>query len=637
MLNPMNGSTKLPPDKQSEVIKYAALHVAKTSKLFELTKNDGNYTEYFKLTLAIARSGVPDAADIFVEAASIVKEADPEEKLRDFFHSCEQAENRSDGVTVGTLLHTASQCRADFSRWKQIALTSDPDVALFVPGNEEDCRELLARVVAADPRTYTLGDPTGPLVILRVPENHELPSGTQWESDLPGTTLAAAADVMKCAEKLSWMREGQRGLYRARPPRDFINDYLTQMLGEYGAQPLRGIVRLPRIDDSGEIHFISGYDPATALYHDRSPTFDVSAKPSLDQARAAVNVLSFPFSKYQFDDPAAGQALLLAAAFTAIERPFLPLAPMLVVRSPMPGTGKGRIVSALFGLAYDTKPISITWGGNSEEFEKRLGAVLLRTPAVLSIDNANGMQIKGDLLESVITEGCTDIRVLGHSKTVRVRNRSFIILTGNNPIITGDMARRALSVDILPRSADPERDRYPFDPAEIVQRRRDAFLVAAFTAMRAFRLAGMPSQGLPAVGSFDEWSRKVRDLVYYLTAYDVAEGFRRNKAEDPRRQNDAALLVALYQHFGVTPFDAAKVIAVYKQVAQCRRLPSTTTTTPSAEALYDALEEVFGRDVNSKLFGYWALRVKKAPIGGFLLGTNRNSATNANDITVQRV
>ena len=211
-------------------------------------------------------------------------------------------------------------------------------------------------------------------------------------------------------------------------------------------------------------------------------------------------------------------------------------------------------------------------------------------------------------------------------------------MTGNNPIITGDMARRALSIDIVPRSADPERERYPFDPAELVQRRRNDFLIAAFTAMRAFRLAGMPSRGLPAVGSFDEWSRKVRDLVYYLTAYDIAEGFRRNKAEDPRRRNDASLLAALYQHFGMKPFDAAKAIAVYRQVAAYRRLPLTITATPSEEALHDALEEVLGsRDVNPKLFGYWALRVKKAPNGGFLLETNLNSTTNANDITVKRV
>jgi hypothetical protein len=101
------------------------------------------------------------------------------------------------------------------------------------------------------------------------------------------------------------------------------------------------------------------------------------------------------------------------------------------------------------------------------------------------------MQIKGDLLESIITEGRADIRPLGYSKIVKMRSRSLITLTGNNPIITGDMARRALSIEIVPRSADPERDRYPFDPAEIIRRRRMDFLIAAFIAMRAFRLAGI--------------------------------------------------------------------------------------------------------------------------------------------------
>ena len=166
---------------------------------------------------------------------------------------------------------------------------------------------------------------------------------------------------------------------------------------------------------------------------------------------------------------------------------------MFVVRSSMPGTGKGLIVRGLVRLAFDTAPVFITWGGSGEEFEKRLAALLLQTPGVLGIDNANGMQIKGDLLESIITEGCADIRPLGYSKIIRVRNRSFITLTGNNPIITGDMARRTLSIDILPRSADPERDRYPFNPVELIQRRRTDFLMAAFIAMQAFRLAGMPS------------------------------------------------------------------------------------------------------------------------------------------------
>ena len=623
---------KLPPEKQSEVVKYAALHIAKNSNLFELTDNGGAYQEYFKLALAIARSEVSDAKKIFVEAASIAKNADPEERLREFFDDCKRAEPRADSITVGTLLHIASQCGADFGPWKQTA--DDLSIALYVPGKEDECRNLLNRVVAADPRTFTLGDPTGPLAILRVPGKDALPPDTKWDGDLPGTTLATPADVMQRAEQLVWKQRGggksENRIVRTHPPRAFVTDFLIQMRGQFGAPPLRGIVRVPRIDDSGNIDFVSGYDTHTGLFHDRSPVFDVPRTPSLDDARRMAEALLLPFSKYQFDDSVAGPALVLAVIFTALERPFLSTAPMGVVRSSMPATGKGKIVRGSVRLAFDTEPVFITWGGSGEEFEKRLGALLLQAPAAMTIDNANGMQIQGDLLESILTEGCADIRLLGHSEILKVRCRSLIMLTGNNPNITGDMARRALVLDIKPASADPERVRYGFDPVKLIQRNRTQLLQAAFTAMRAFRLAGMPSQGLPAVGSFDDWSRRVRDLVYWLTLYDVSEAFRRNKAEDPRRQADASLLATLHQHFGTAPIKSADVIAVHDRVAA-----SYGTSMPSERALHDALDDVLGsRGVNAKLFGYWARRVKGAHNGGFILEAQHDPARNANIITV---
>jgi putative DNA primase/helicase len=645
---------RLSSEARSNVIRHAVSHIAKASNLFQLTQHGGNYQEYFKVALAIARSGVPDAEDIFVQAALTASDADPEQKLRDFFRSCECAQPQFNSVTVGTLLHHANQCGADFSQWKRLVdaravslaiATPDnddlpaatPDVAQFVPGNEEQCRRLLDGVVAKDPRTFTLGDPAGPLTILRVPDEKTLPAATRWEGDLPGTTLATPADIMQRAERLTWMRKSEGRLVRTRPPRDFITDYLTQKRGQYGAPPLRGVVRVPHIDDSGEIRFVSGYDSQTGLFHDKSPAFDVPSKPSQDDARKAANVLTFPFSKYKFEDHKAGQALLLTAIFTAIERPFLPVAPMLVMRSSMPGTGKGLIVRSLVRLAFDTVPVIVTWGGTGEEFEKRLAALLLQVPGALSIDNANSMQVQGDLLESIITEGCADIRPLGRSEMVKVRSRSFVTLTGNNPIITGDMARRSLVLDIQPRSADPERDRYGFNPVEVIGRRRTDFLRAAFVCMRAFRLCGMPSQGLPAVGSFEEWSRKVRDLVFWLTAYDVSDAFRRNKMEDPRRQRDASLLAALHQHFGASQFKSAEAILVHQRVADSRRFLAQPKPTATERTLAEAIDDVLGaRNANAKAFGYWAMRVKGAHNGGFILDTHHDTATNAKVISVRR-
>jgi putative DNA primase/helicase len=338
-----------------------------------------------------------------------------------------------------------------------------------------------------------------------------------------------------------------------------------------------------------------------------------------------------------FDDADKGRAVLLAAVFTAIERPFLPVAPMFVVRSSMPGTGKGLIVRSLVRLAFDTVPVVVTWGSDNEEFEKRLGAVLLQAPGALNIDNANGIHIKGDLLEAILTEGSADIRPLGRSETIRVRSRSFMALTGNNPTITGDMARRALPIDILPRSVDPERDRYGFNPVEVMQRNRTKLLQAAFIAMRAFRLAGMPSSKLPAVGSFDGWSRHVRDLVYWLTGYDVSEAFHQNKEEDPRRQDDAALMAALYDKYGSKKFKSSDIFEVYSNVSNWKRLPGGSGMATADIALHDALERVLGsKGVGAKLFGYWARRVKGAHIGNFVLETQVDPATNSNLITVRR-
>jgi putative DNA primase/helicase len=584
---------------------------------------------------------VQDAENIFVEAASTAKDADTDAELRKFFQGCERAEASTNGVTVGTLFYIASECGADLSNWKHIAYNNEPNVALYVPGSEEGCRKLLDRVVAADPRTYTLGDPAGPLVILRTPKEEELPLNTQWEGDLPGTTLAMSADIMQRAEELEWRQRagGKAEKYqRTHPPRAFVGDYLVQMRGQYGARPLRGIVRVPRIDNTGDIHFISGYDTQTWLFHDKVPTFDVPLNPSLDDARRVMDLLLTPFLMYKFDDPAEGRAVLLAAIFTAIERPFLPVAPMFVVRSSMPGTGKGLIVRSLVRLAFDTVPVVVTWGGDNEEFEKRLGAVLLQAPGALSIDNANGIQIKGDLLEAILTEGSADIRPLGRSETIRVRSRSLITLTGNNPIIIGDMARRALPIDIVPRSADPERDCYRFNPVELTQRYRTNLLKAAFIAMRAFRLAGMPSSKLPAVGSFDDWSRHVRDLVYWLTGDDVSEAFHQNKAEDPRRQDDAALMAALHDNYGSKKFKSSDVFDVYSKIGNWKRKSDSSPEGTTQElALYDALEGVLGsRRVDAKAFGYWARRVKGQHLGGFILETHHDARTKTNDITVRK-
>jgi Primase C terminal 2 (PriCT-2) len=124
---------RLPPEKQSEVVKYAALHVARNSKQFELTANGGNYQEYLNLTFALARSGVAEAEDIFAEAASTARDADTDEALRSFFKKCKDAQPHTNGITVATLFYSATRSGADFSPWKRIDSVSLADFYAYMP------------------------------------------------------------------------------------------------------------------------------------------------------------------------------------------------------------------------------------------------------------------------------------------------------------------------------------------------------------------------------------------------------------------------------------------------------------------------------------------------------------------------
>ncbi len=106
----------LDAEQKSEAVRYAALHLAKNSNVFELTANGGDRQSYVRVGLSIARTGLADAEDIFVEAAGQAKDADDEQSLRDWFQSLGQAPHR--GVTVGTLLHMATSHGAEFERWQ---------------------------------------------------------------------------------------------------------------------------------------------------------------------------------------------------------------------------------------------------------------------------------------------------------------------------------------------------------------------------------------------------------------------------------------------------------------------------------------------------------------------------------------
>src|SRR5205807_6523710 len=72
----------LSPEHKDEVVDYALGVIAKNTQLLELKSDGGNNAEYYKLTVSVARSGAPNAEDIFVKHASTAKHPDTDDALR---------------------------------------------------------------------------------------------------------------------------------------------------------------------------------------------------------------------------------------------------------------------------------------------------------------------------------------------------------------------------------------------------------------------------------------------------------------------------------------------------------------------------------------------------------------------------
>ena len=554
----------------------------------------------------------------------------------------------------------------------------------YVPGNEAACRTALDNVVAADLSTFTSGDI---LTILRVPDQ-EKPGLERWGGDLPGTTLALPADIIERAERMAWMApaggKGDLRWKRCKPPRDFCTDYITQRRGRYAARQLVGIARVPFIRDNGTIRVEPGYDPETGIFVDRAPMLIVPDFPTLDDARAALQRAMKPFAYYVFEDPENGPLQVLAANLTALQRPYMKTAPMFVVNGVQAGTGKGQLCRAIGHLALATTPPFMAWGHDDDEFKKRFDTMLLASPAMLVMDNCNGRVLRGDTLEMILSEGEATIRQFNKLEAITVRSRTFLMANGNNIQISGDMSRRGIKINILPRSASPESDLFPFTPEDYVIQHRDELLSDYYTIMRAYRHAGMPRSGLPAVGSFSEWERKVRDLIFWLTGHDLSGDFKKNKLDDPEQQEDAAVLSALHALFDGRWFKAAEADAALKRAAEMRRPglsvafspgPKTTTAMrsnniPTIDQLIQAMEtgaipldgEVLqevkylreqetrvkreaafleateqkfgGKQDYAKTLGTWARGIQKKFVDGFILHRQEDPHTKIHRIKV---
>jgi hypothetical protein len=276
------------------------------------------------------------------------------------------------------------------------------------------------------------------------------------------------------------------------------------------------------------------------LYDPCGTTFPaIRRSPTREHAGKALAALKEPLAGFPFIS-GASTSVALSAILTACIRRSLRTAPMHAFTAPAAGTGKSKLVDIASVIATGREAGVISQGKTEEEFEKRLGALLLASEGVIAIDNCE-TPLGGDFLCSMLTQQVVRARILGLSEAPELPSNALVTATGNNLVLAGDVTRRAIVGELDAKVERPELRSFAFDPVDLAKRDRGRLVAAALTVLLAYQAAGRPGQPDP-LGSFEEWSGWVRGALIWLGEADPVETMEAMRDSDPRLEELRAIM-----------------------------------------------------------------------------------------------
>jgi len=350
-----------------------------------------------------------------------------------------------------------------------------------------------------------------------------------------------------------------------------------------------------------------GYDPESQLLLVGLPKMpEMPAEPTPSDAVRAVERLNRLLGEFPFPTP-LDAAAAIAALMTAALRPSLGTAPMFLMTSPAPGSGKSYLQAVIGALALGFRPAMIgATGFNGEELDKRLVASLLAGSPIVVLDNMSGTLASDVLSQAITAETPLKLRPLGHSLEIAVSSQALILGNGNNLAPSGDLLRRTIHCRLDADVERPELRQFTRAPLEEAIANRGEYIASALTIVRAWHCGGRPDR-LPVMAGFSRWSDWVRSSLRWLTGVDIADTIERLREMDGQLEGLRAVLAAWNEAFGS---EALTVRELTHEIDQGRR-----------EGLAEALLNVAGRrgEVDKARLGRWLVTNKDRPVGGLRL------------------
>jgi hypothetical protein len=197
----------------------------------------------------------------------------------------------------------------------------------------------------------------------------------------------------------------------------------------------------------------------------------------------------------------------------------------------------------------------------------------------------------------MLSQETVQARILGLSERRILPCTAIVLATGNNLILQGDIARRAIICRLDSKDERPDLREFDFDAQEELLAHRAQLVVAGLTALRAFKMSGTRPHGMKPMGSFNDWDW-VRGTLVWAGYADPADTRSAIMDADPVKTEVLEIMDLWTKEFAdrwVTVVDISKL--------------------QFSNPLHQALADCCGGEWNSKGAGRWLLRQKDRVVG----------------------
>lgn len=349
------------------------------------------------------------------------------------------------------------------------------------------------------------------------------PSGAPRLATLPASVLRT--HITTVAEFTTIVENGESSYVKEIA----VPEKIVNAVHAFGTWP--GVRHIDLISDSpvlltdGSVLQVPGYHPAGVLYQPGADFPEVPDHPTLDDAQGAAELLLDLIAEFPVATP-AHRSVWLASLLTPIARlAFRGPAPLFGFEGNRAGAGKSLLSDIIAYLVTGCEFSRDSFTTDDNEMRKAILATAIEGERLLLFDNVEG-ELGCPALDRVLTAGTISGRILGtNQKVSNLPIKTTWYATGNNWSIIGDTVRRVCICRLETREENPEERagfKYPDLAAHVIEN-RPQLLVAALTILRAWFANGCPNMRLKSWGSYEGWSRVVRNPIVWAGYADPGE------------------------------------------------------------------------------------------------------------------